>query len=605
MERIFSKASGLENKAELTDWFSEMLPKDQAYLDQTGSSYTADIRELESLLRPLWGLIALHKDSLGQLSDAPCFARLLRLIAERKLPSITTKNRQIAVELGVIGYAIGTFGESFLELFPRKDRTYFIDWLNQLNEITFPAGNWYFFLVLVNSGLKKAGLPYSQGRLDFALTGIEAFYLGDGWYSDGENQQRDYYVSFAFHYYGLLYYRMNPEDKYGKNYRQRAIIFAEAFFYWFDDKGRSLPFGRSLTYRFAHISFWSALVVTGVWQDTKLTLPAIKFVILNHLRFWKQQPITLPNENNLSIGYAYNNLLLSEDYNAPASPMWAFKAFVLLELPASDTFWQVSETRADCKKSIVTQKHAGFQLQSSGYQTVALSSRQFSSNSQLYHHREKYSKFAYSTLFGFNLTRDNQGLEQFAIDSTLAFSIPGTDQWQSRGRILDHRIYQTYGVSRWQVLDRVAIISYLVPLKIGGHLRIHEIQAKEELLTAEGGFPIHHWNPKYQTPKITEDTCLLTTDQAYSLIEDLGSNRIADVVCQGPNSNIYSAEKNAIPVLKTMIPKGRSVFGAYVNGDDSLVPTVNKNYEFSEREDYFVVRQKEYLEEFKIKKERF
>ena len=41
-------------------------------------------------------------------------------------------------------------------------------------------------------------------------------------------------------------------------FKERAKTFSESFIYWFDDEGKALPFGRSLTYRFAQAAFFSA-----------------------------------------------------------------------------------------------------------------------------------------------------------------------------------------------------------------------------------------------------------------------------------------------------------------------------------------------------------
>lgn len=192
-------------KSQLKDWCETLTPTDLDYLSQSGGSYLEEIRQFEGIMRPLWGIIPAHGHNITNLKENFYIQSLTQLVEERNLPEISTANRQIAVELGIMGYALGKFGENFLALFSPPSQRYLIAWLNQVNEIEFPAGNWYFFLVLVNSGLKKMDLPYSEKQLTFAKKEIETFYLGEGWYSDGKNQQRDYYVAFAFHFYGLLY----------------------------------------------------------------------------------------------------------------------------------------------------------------------------------------------------------------------------------------------------------------------------------------------------------------------------------------------------------------------------------------------------------------
>ncbi|WP_275400289.1 DUF2264 domain-containing protein [Enterococcus faecium] len=587
-------------RQDLLSWMFTMFPIDQAYLEESGASYTKEIREIESVLRSFWALIPAYSEDLAALKQEPLFQSFKHFVATQKLPRITTDNRQLAVEIGVLGYCFGKYGAAFLLLFNKKEQEYLITWLNQINQIQFPVGNWYFFLVLINGGLKKAGCSYSEERLNVALAEIEKLYIGEGWYTDGPNFQRDYYVSFAFHFYGLLYSQFCDAELQVR-FVKRAVQFSKDFIYWFDPQGRSLPYGRSLTYRFAHVSFWCALVVSDAWRQTGFSLGTIKGIILRNFRFWQKQPINMVKEQNLSIGYGYSNLLLSEDYNAPGSPMWAFKAFVLLELREDHEFWQVVEEPLPTKESLVLQRHAGFHIQSFPEQTIALSSLQYCSNAHLYHHQEKYSKFAYSTYFGFNITRNSEELNDLALDSTLAFSLPGFNQWCTRGPITATRLFKEYGVSQWLVWNQVQVSSYLVPFG-EGHVRIHEINTPFTVESAEGGFPLWEWNPKYQQPEFTETSCLLANNWGYTSMEAYLTPRKAAVSAQGPNSNLYSCEKNGIPMLTTTLSPGRHVLAAYVVGSVSDKPK-HKNLKIREKKDSFVILTDQ--KKIEIKKERF
>ena len=75
----------------------------------------------------------------------------------------------------------------------------------------------------------------------------------------------------------------------------------------------SVPFGRSLTYRFAMIAFWSAVAFSGV---DEFSPGVVKGLILRHLRWWQQQPI-FDRDGILTLGFAYPNLAMCEDYNSP------------------------------------------------------------------------------------------------------------------------------------------------------------------------------------------------------------------------------------------------------------------------------------------------
>src|SRR5690606_11429457 len=122
-------------------------------------------------------------------------------------------------------------------------------------------------------------------------------------------------------------------------YKQRALQFAKQFLYWFAADGSALPYGRSLTYRFSQAAFWSALVYAEV---DEIPYGIAKGILLSHLRWWFQQPIFAP-DGTLTIGYSYPNLVMAENYNAPGSPYWALKAFLVLALRDDHPFWQAEE----------------------------------------------------------------------------------------------------------------------------------------------------------------------------------------------------------------------------------------------------------------------
>lgn len=566
----------MQTKAELESWMINMLPRDFRYLDQSSAAYRHDIQQLEALLRPMWGVIPAYFSGNRDPQVVRYLSMLQQRIDTNDLPPITTHNRQIAVELGVVAYALGVYQADFLSLFTAAGQDNLVAWLNQVNQIEFPAGNWYFFLTLVNAALKKNHLLYSKARLRTALKTINGFYVGNGWYTDGNNHQMDYYVSFAFHFYGMLYARMFDDDN-AQNFRRRALVFADQFQYWFDERGRSLPFGRSLTYRFAHVSFWSQMIVSGLYQESHLSLGQIKGILMRNFQFWQRQPIITPHGHQLSVGYGYAQQLMSEDYNAQGSPMWAFKSFVLFELPDTNAFWKADVEALD-KQAQISQPESGFLISTSPDQSTVLSVTQYAGNPQLYRGTEKYSKLAYSTYFGFNVSRGQQGLDSFAIDSTLAFSLPKREQYQTRRQIDAGKVMDTYAVSRWHVYDDVEVTTYLVPITAEAHVRIHEMHVKHTVDVAEGSFALQRWNRKYDDAQVEMHASHLTSSAGSVGIIDLLNQRVALVTPQGPNTNVYDADKNAVATLKSTIGPGEHVFASLVYGSpqsDYQVPSVS------------------------------
>lgn len=88
--------------------------------------------------------------------------------------------------------------------------------------------------MLIRLALEGCGQVINQTELEEELALIERMYLGDGWYMDGKTTQRDYYISFAFHYYSLIYVKfMRERDPVrAKRFTERAVMFAQDYLYY-------------------------------------------------------------------------------------------------------------------------------------------------------------------------------------------------------------------------------------------------------------------------------------------------------------------------------------------------------------------------------------
>lgn len=174
------------------------------------------------------------------------------------------------------------------------------------------------FRVLIQAAFRRMGLAWDAQQLEADLARLEGWYLGGGWYCDGEPTQVDYYIPFGMHFYGLIYaWCMEKEEpERSRRLKERAAAFAVDYLYWFEDGGRAVPFGRSLTYRFGRSAFFAALAFAGV---EALPWGVVKSRLLGNLRDWFAQPI-FTADGLLTVGYGYPNLCMSENYNAPGFP---------------------------------------------------------------------------------------------------------------------------------------------------------------------------------------------------------------------------------------------------------------------------------------------
>ena len=93
---------------------------------------------------------------------------------------------------------------------------------------------------------------------------------------------------------------MEDDDKERSDiYKERATEFAKTFIYWFDEDGEALPYGRSLTYRFAQAAFWSACILAGI---RPFSLGVMKGILIRNIENWLSKNI-FDTSGILSVGY--------------------------------------------------------------------------------------------------------------------------------------------------------------------------------------------------------------------------------------------------------------------------------------------------------------
>lgn len=451
-------------------------------LGPTSAHYDDRTMELEAFSRPLWGLVPLWAG--GQVQPMAQEMEEIYLEGFRHGPDPAHPEywgkgdvcHQMFVEMAAMGLGLLLTPEKVWAPLSPDEKENLNTWLLQINQYPIPQNNWLFFQVLVNIGLQNVGGRYDQEAVDKALDKMDTFYLGDGWYSDGNTMQRDYYIPFAMHFYSLIYAgTMKDKDpKRCGEYVARAKKFAEDFIYWFSEEGDALPFGRSLTYRFAQAGFFSALAFAG---GEVFSWGVMKGIVNRHMRSWFQKPI-LDGEGLLTIGYGYPNLNMAEGYNAPGSPYWACKTFLVLALPDVHPFWTAQEEPLPKLDALRMEKHPHMVIQRpEKNHAVALTSGQFA-GFQPVHTGEKYEKFAYSTWFGFNVPRALTSLGAAAPDNMLVFYKDGIcfvrrKCLEVQLREEDHSIW-----SKWQPFPGVTVETTLTP-KGQGHIRTHIIHAEE------------------------------------------------------------------------------------------------------------------------------
>lgn len=535
------------------------------HIGSTGASYPDDIAGIEGFSRVLWGLVPM----LAGEGDCDLWTLYVQGIKHGTDPSHEEYWGQVndydqrLVEMAAFGFALALIPDRIKKDFNEQELARLASWLDQISERKLWDCNWLFFLVLVQMGFKKAGLPYNQKLTQKTLDHMERFYLEEGWYADGVGGHSDYYVPFAIHYYGLLYAKLMEEEDPARSrlYKSRAETFAKSFIHWFAEDGAALPYGRSLAYRFSQSAFWSALVYAGV---EPFSLGVMKGIILRNLRWWFDKPIFHPN-GTLSIGYAYPNLVMAENYNSPGSPYWALKTFLPLALDDAHPFWTAQELPMPTLDRLSVQQppHLVISRQDEVPHLVAFNTGHPSTNEHT-HTSAKYEKFAYSTFFGFSVPRAEWGLGQGAFDSMLALS-EGDNLYRVKRTCVEASVRESNLYSKWRPWSDVEVETWLVP-GTPWHVRVHRIVTKRGLDAAEGGFALG-LHPSLQASLSDMGTgAKASTTTGASGVRCLYGSGSAELIYPNANTNLMQP-RTVIPTVKYRFEPGTSWIVSAVYGE--------------------------------------
>lgn len=223
------------------------------------------------------------------------------------------------------------------------------EWLRGALRHTPAPNNWYLFPYTVAGFLESVGRGDAEtaAARQRALDLLDRWYLGDGWYTDGDGRAFDHYNGWALHLYPVLDAHLAGDEEALARYGRRLRAHLDSYAPTFGGDGAPLHFGRSLTYRFAASAAVSLGAVTGC---TSLTPGASRRIANGCLRYFLDRG-AVSADGLLSRGWYGPHEATVQNYSGPASPYWASKAFVALLAPADHAFWTAREEPAPVEES--------------------------------------------------------------------------------------------------------------------------------------------------------------------------------------------------------------------------------------------------------------
>lgn len=255
----------------------------------------------------------------------------------------TPKSRQPLVDAAFIAQALLAAPKALWTPLDDTTKQRVIHEFKTIRQIKPANNNWVLFAAMIESFLLSIGEPIDVTRMDSAVETIEKWYIGDGWYKDGENFHFDHYNGFVIHPMLVEVLRVNVANGRMEKSRfdiankrmQRYASFQERFI---SPEGTFPVFGRSSTYR------------AGLFQPlTKLALehtlpkgitPAQVRCALTAVLKKLFIPSSFTNEGCLTLGLVGDKqAAIADSYSNTGSMYLTAYVFLPLGLPATDSFW--------------------------------------------------------------------------------------------------------------------------------------------------------------------------------------------------------------------------------------------------------------------------
>jgi len=216
--------------------------------------------------------------------------------------------------------------------------------------------NWLLFASMIEAFLLSIGEEYDRYRIDMGVRKINEWYVGDGWYSDGEYFHMDYYNSFVIqpmlvdvlNQYAYKSKRMSVKtyDTAVKR-MQRNAEFLERLI---SPEGTFPPFGRSITYRLAVFQPLCQLALMEKLPE-KVSNAQVRCALTAVMRRMFSNESIFDNDGYLQLGFAGYQPDIADYYSNTGSMYVTSLGFLPLGLPADHDFWTSAPADWTAKKA--------------------------------------------------------------------------------------------------------------------------------------------------------------------------------------------------------------------------------------------------------------
>lgn len=203
--------------------------------------------------------------------------------------------------------------------------------------------NWLLFSGITEAFLAKQGKDFDTARINTSYRKFSEWYVGDGWYSDGEQFAMDYYNSFVIHpmlvdMLGIMVeQKMIPPSAYEQAVK-RMIRYAEWQERSIAPDGSFPVFGRSMAYRNAAFQALGQVALMEKLPES-ISPAQVRSALTKMMHNIFDHPGTFDAKGWLQLGFVGHQPEIADVYTSTGSLYLCTTGFLALGLPADNAFW--------------------------------------------------------------------------------------------------------------------------------------------------------------------------------------------------------------------------------------------------------------------------
>ena len=405
-----------------------------------------------------------------------------------------------------------------------QQRAHLLDYLQQLGAARSYDNNHYYFHLLPVPLLEAKGRDAGRPHHTAMLERLFSWYRGNGWFIDGSNLAFDKYNTWGFHLYNQAIYRFDPawREQFGARIETATAAFLQSYPYLIGRDGGPVPWGRSLSYRFAELSAlgwasWNGLNPLPPGEARRIASGVLQY-------FWThgaQDPDGL-----LQVGFRGTNAAVAEFYNGPGTSYWAAQGLIALMIPETDPFWTAREEAmpADRGEHLRVIPEAGLvaHVRADGDARLYPVAQPFSRAHDHWQRGVKYQQHAYSSALGWCTLGEGTDLGA----GRTGISLDG-HEWTYRDHARALSLTPDHVASAWSfdikltyqpaIDDRYELVTHTL-IGSTGEVHVFWHQSPQPVFLRLGGYGIAAPTTDSVHPQATAHAIELRTPEYYSIL---------------------------------------------------------------------------------------